>query len=117
MEWTAVIVAFIAATPPTIAAILSNKKLTKVQHQVTPSNGVKTATIIESIKDQVDSLSRRLNHHSDIMNQHITDSRAHRAEAARAVEIAQHIQEDINVIAHAPTELRPDGESGTGLGD
>lgn len=86
-DFTAIVVAAIAAGPPTLAAYLSYRKAQKIETQVTPSNGTKTATLLEQAKEKIDSISRRLEHHIDEFEEHLADERVHRLAQA------EHIQE------------------------
>lgn len=60
---TDVLVAVIAATPPTLAALAAWRKATMGTRQVTPSNGTRLSTMVEMTYD--------------LLKSHISDPNAH----------------------------------------
>lgn len=58
-----VLIAFIAALPPTIAALAAFRKASATNRQVTPSNGTKLSTLVERNSHTIDLVNDKLDMH------------------------------------------------------
>jgi len=68
-----IVVALIAAAPPTVAAVALLKKATRTERQVTPGNGVKLASMVETIAVLSQGTARRLQDHVENPEAHLVD--------------------------------------------
>lgn len=73
-----IIVATIAAAPPTLVAVAGLRRAKQAALQVKPSNGVPLAKIVEEIASDIREIRRASGDDRRLLSDHITDRRAHR---------------------------------------